>query len=122
MCLEKLKNFQVNKMEGYKVVKKRFGKFHTEIKGERKPLPLRKWLNADDWKNTPQVYINTAFGNEYRLAWHIFITKKGAVMWCEEGDFVVKVEFRKIRAKGTQSHYGSYHVVVAQEMMILGEV
>ena len=123
MCLDQLKNFKVHKKVGYKVVKKKNGRFHTKMCGKRKTLHPREWLNADDWNVDRVKYGHIGWGEKYPLAWHIFVSKRGAINWRDEDDSVVRVKFRKVVAKGVQYHNGKNpHIVVAQEMMILGEV
>ena len=111
MCLHSLTNFRVRKMEGYKVFHIIGGKLYSLLRGTHEPIPKRKWVNERDWNIG---IISTDL--PYTVGWHICATKKGTRLWAGK---IYKVEFRNVVAKGTQD---GHNVIVAQEMLILGEV
>ncbi len=116
MCLSELKDFRVRKMEGYKVFSvSPTGILRSIVEGNFSPIPKRKWVNADNWMVGADPMVRPGCHGAYKVGWHICTNKKGTLLWKGK---TFHVKFRGILAKGTQCG----NVVVAQEMMILGEV
>ena len=127
MCLSRLKEFRTIGDEGYKVFRIRGGKLTTLCAGKRdKPFLRGRWLKAKDWheeSRSPWIEVGEIEGDiypTYRAGWHIFMAKQGTVGWCDkETDKIFKVKYRNVAAKGKQC---KDNIIVAREMLILGEV
>ena len=114
MCLTKLKDFRVRKTEGYKVFHVIGGKLHSLVQGTGAPIPRRRWVHEKDW-NTG----NRGGRVYYELGWHICTAKEGTRMWAGK---TYRVKFRNVVTKGVQvDRNGEHNVIVAKEMLIMGE-
>ena len=106
MCL-KYQNKAPRIKVGWKVFK-RFsdGSLRSEMKGRSRDLPVSKWLNEKDYRDSDykrRKYIRDDEGKKYPMGWHIFDTREAAVSWgCSSFQSLRKVDVFMVLAHGVQ--------------------
>jgi len=113
MCLDKLQNFKIKSNIGYKEFsQKDDGHLDFENFGNKKRIPIGKWINEKDYRTREDRFIKKVFAGkgdgQYELGFHFFLRQ-------DTYGNRRKIKFRGILAKGYQ--YGE-RVIVAKEIYI----
>jgi len=127
MCLARIEEFPPCKL-GYKIMRRSpvSGKLYGEFKGLKKPRPIERWLNEEDYRDLRLKKITTNYpDSHYPCGWHVFHRLSCARRWLTErsdsvGAFVcVRVQVREPVATGLQRYNDDWRVTVAKKIKIL---
>jgi hypothetical protein len=133
MCLDRLGDFPVPELVGWKVFRK-LGRSHDAVLA---PILFRKpdlEFPPNIWISDPVNLLTIGYeGIKYKTGFHIFIDEKEAeqyrikaayhFVWFDSSNLVVrKIYFKEVVAKGFQESFlDTWKVIVAKQMFICDE-
>lgn len=121
MCLQRFENFNVRLSKdgvgtGYKVFRIWEGKLYGEYARPHKKRRVGVWLKEENFR--PQRIDDGLERSKklYKCGWHIFLTRKGALIWATDSQGVIRIKFKGIVTMGRSNNNSK--VIVAKEIFI----